>query len=117
MTLYLLYPDETNGTLIGPDGEKYRFRRTSNPYNARPPVLLVSKADDSLPTSQDIPIAKQAAFDDLVARREVCNSIKTQADDAMANLRAYRDLTAPSNAQTIAAVRLLCQAKLKLKTN
>lgn len=41
-------------------------------------------------------------------------TLLTQADQALVNLRAYRDLQQPTNAQTIAAVKLLCRVAIGL---
>lgn len=41
-------------------------------------------------------------------------AIYQEADDALANLRAYRDLASPTNAQTVAAVKLLCRVVIVL---
>jgi hypothetical protein len=41
-------------------------------------------------------------------------NLKAQASDALTNLRAYRDLTNPTNAQTVAAVKLLCKVAIGL---
>lgn len=41
-------------------------------------------------------------------------NLQQQAADALANLRAYRDLASPTNAQTVAAVKLLCRVAIGL---
>ena len=41
-------------------------------------------------------------------------TMDTQADAALANLRAYRDLAAPTQAQTVAVVKLLCRVAIAL---
>ncbi len=41
-------------------------------------------------------------------------SIRSQADQAIVNLRLYRDTPAPTNAQTVAVVKLLCRACIAL---
>lgn len=41
-------------------------------------------------------------------------TIQTDLRDALANLRAYRDVASPTNAQTIAAVKLLCRVAIAL---
>lgn len=50
------------------------------------------------------------------AQAEATNetSLRSQADTALANLRAYRDLASPTNAQTVAAVKLLCRVAIAL---
>lgn len=40
--------------------------------------------------------------------------LRDQADAALANLLAYRDLASPTNAQTVAVVRLLCRVCIAL---
>lgn len=41
-------------------------------------------------------------------------TMEQQADQALANLRAYRDLASPSNAQTIAVIKVLCRVAIGL---
>lgn len=41
-------------------------------------------------------------------------TMRTQAELAITNMRAYRDLASPTNAQTIAAVKLLCRVAISL---
>jgi hypothetical protein len=41
-------------------------------------------------------------------------TIEDQAATALAGLRAYRDLANPTNAQTVAAVKLLCRVAIGL---
>jgi hypothetical protein len=50
------------------------------------------------------------------ADRQAANgrSLEQQATDAIASLRAYRDLASPTNAQTVAAVKLLCRVGIAL---
>lgn len=59
---------------------------------------------------------QQAQAIDAVEAQAVTNesAIRTQAEQAIANLGAYRDLTNPTNAQTIAAVKLLCRVAIGL---
>lgn len=50
------------------------------------------------------------------AARQEANGVtlRDQAEQAIANLRTYRDLASPTNAQTIAAVKLLCRVAIGL---
>src|SRR5262245_48799462 len=41
-------------------------------------------------------------------------TIETQVSQSLAALRAYRDLASPTNAQTVAAVKLLCRVAIWL---
>jgi hypothetical protein len=63
---------------------------------------VVSEADGMVVAQQQ---AQQAANAD---------ALRSQASDALANLRAYRDLASPTNAQTVAVVRLLCRVAIGL---
>lgn len=42
------------------------------------------------------------------------NDLNSQLDQALSNLRAYRDNAAPSNLQTVAVVKLLCRVVIAL---
>lgn len=55
------------------------------------------------------------ALDAIVAQQEANGrTIEQQAEQAIANLRAYRDLASPTPAQTAAAVKLLCRVAISL---
>lgn len=55
------------------------------------------------------------AFTAAEARKEATgNTLVIQAEQAIVNLRAYRDLASPTNAQTVAAVKLLCRVCIGL---
>lgn len=41
-------------------------------------------------------------------------TLRQQADAALANLRAYRDLAGPTNVETVQAVKLLCRVAIGL---
>lgn len=41
-------------------------------------------------------------------------TMRERAESALENLRAYRNLATPTNAQTIAAVKTLCAAEIAL---
>ena len=41
-------------------------------------------------------------------------AMQTSAANALSGLRAYRDLAAPTNAQTVAVVKLLCQVAITI---
>jgi len=41
-------------------------------------------------------------------------TLRQQADAALTDLRAYRDLASPTNAQTVQAVKLLCRVCIGL---
>lgn len=64
---------------------------------------------DVVDEAQGIVLAQQQA-------QQVANadSLRSQASDALANLRAYRNLASPTNAQTVAAVKLLCRVAIGL---
>ncbi len=53
---------------------------------------------------------------DVEVPAEITNedTIRVQAVDALANLRAYVALAAPTSAQTTAAVKLLCRVAISL---
>lgn len=48
------------------------------------------------------------------ARDTNATTLRQQADTALVNLRAYRDNAAPTNAQTVAAVKTLCRVCIAL---
>ncbi len=48
------------------------------------------------------------------ARAVNAAGLRGQADNALANLRAYRDTAAPTSAQTVATVKLLCRVAIAL---
>lgn len=58
----------------------------------------------------------QAKALDAIAAQQEANgrTIEQQASDALASLRAYRDLSSPTNAQTVAAVKLICRNLIAL---
>lgn len=41
-------------------------------------------------------------------------TLRDRADQALTDLRAYRDLASPTNAQTLAIVKLLCRVSIGL---
>lgn len=47
-------------------------------------------------------------------RRTIGTNLRAQADQALVDLRTFRDLTSPTNAQVIAAVKLLCRVAIGL---
>ena len=55
-----------------------------------------------------------AALTAVQAQLVVPATLQSNADDALANLRAYRDLASPTNTQTVAAVKLLCRVAIIL---
>lgn len=60
----------------------------------------------------------EAAWDALVVARNAESSndltLRQQAEQALDSLRAYRDAASPTNAQTVAAVKLLCRVCIGL---
>ena len=59
--------------------------------------------------------AEAVAFTAQIAQEGTnARSLEDQAAAALANLRAYRDNAAPTNAQTTAAVKLLCRVAIGL---
>jgi hypothetical protein len=66
----------------------------------------------------DVPLITlaQAQANQVESDRQDANgqSLVQQADSAIQSLRDYRDLVAPSNAQTVAAVKLLCRVAIAL---
>jgi hypothetical protein len=66
-------------------------------------------AVDVVPQSLLDSIAAASAARDTFAR-----NIRSQADQAITDLRAFRDLASPTNAQTIAVVKLLCKVAIFL---
>lgn len=51
---------------------------------------------------------------EMVRQETNAASLLTQADQALLNLRAYRDNASPTTAQTVAAVKLLCRVAIAL---
>lgn len=47
---------------------------------------------------------------EITKRQQICNN----AEQALVDLRAYRDLASPTNAQTVAVVKLLCRVCIGL---
>lgn len=78
----------------------------------------ITSADDLLPgetLSETIPAPLQAALAaDKATRANIRAAIASEADAALAELRAFRDLSAPTNAQTLAVVKLLCRVCIGL---
>ena len=56
----------------------------------------------------------QAAMAVEAQQETNARTLEDQAATALANLRAYRDLASPTNAQTVAAVKLLCRVAIGL---
>lgn len=81
------------------------FRAIASPSDA----LAGEVVSDTIPQSLLDQVAADEAF---IAGNDA--TLRTQAEDALANLRAYRDLASPTNAQTIAAVKLLCRVAIGL---
>jgi hypothetical protein len=56
----------------------------------------------------------QAAAAQVAQQNANVATLQQQAADALVNLRAYRDLASPTNAQTVATVKLLCRVAIGL---
>ncbi len=78
----------------------------------------IARADDAHAGETVVDAVPQSLIDSLAnaesANTAVSSDLRTEAGNALANLRAYRDLTTPSNAQTIAVVKLLCRVAITL---
>lgn len=88
------------------------YAYTANSFRA------IRNAADALPGEAVAEVLPQTLLDALAAseaqRRATSDSIRTNAEQALVNLRGYRDLAAPTNAQTIAVVKLLCRVCISL---
>lgn len=64
----------------------------------------------------DVLTDEQAAAQTAQLAQQDANalSLEDQAAQALASLRTYRDLASPTNAQTVAAVKLLCRVAIGL---
>lgn len=85
---------------------------TENGYRA------VTDPADALPGETVVEILPAAFLQSLAqaAANKVAtaDTLRTRSDQALTDLRAYRDLASPTNAQTIAAVKLLCRVAIGL---
>lgn len=81
------------------------YRAINSPADAQVGETVVNV----LPASLLSAIASQEA-----AERANDGAIREQALTALVNLRAYRDAVSPTNAQTVAVVRLLCRVCIGL---
>ena len=66
------------------------------------------------PTQAEIEAAWPTVEALLQAASSNPHTIRDNLDAAVTNLRAYRDLASPTNAQTIAVVKLLCRVAIGL---
>lgn len=78
----------------------------------------ISTPSDALPGESVAGSVPESVLDAISANRESRDAnllvIRDNAEQALTNLRAYRDLASPTNAQTIAAVKLLCRVCIGL---
>lgn len=78
----------------------------------------ISSALDAQPSEVVVDEVPQSLIDSIAAaesqRTATAGTIRTRANDALVDLRAYRDLASPTNAQTVAAVKLLCRVAIAL---
>lgn len=76
--------------------------------------LTTWKDPRPMPTQAEV----DAAWVQVQAQRAAVvnneGSLRSQADAALADLRTYCDLASPTNAQTTAAVKLLCRVAIGL---
>jgi hypothetical protein len=76
----------------------------------------ISAVEDAAADETVVDELPQALVDStsLRANDATLENIRQQSDNALGNLRAYRDLASPTNAQTIAVVKLLCSVCIML---
>jgi len=67
-----------------------------------------------MPTQETLDAAWPAAQAAAASQTSNAATLQQQAADALVSLRAYRDLASPTNAQTVAAVKLLCKVAIGL---
>lgn len=79
---------------------------TANSYRA------IASAADAQPGETVVAEVPQSLIDSMAATEAMQEargrSLRAKADAALADMRAYRNLATPTNAQTVAAVKLLC---------
>jgi hypothetical protein len=75
---------------------------------------VVWEGPGTKPTQAEVDAARDAATAALQAPYVNESTLRQQADAALVDLRAYRDLASPTNAQTVAAVKLLCRVCIGL---
>lgn len=81
------------------------FRAIASPADLQPGETAV----DAVPQSLIDSIAQSATARDTTAA-----NLRAQADQALDGLRAFRDNASPTNAQVVAAVKLLCRVAIGL---
>lgn|GEM_PF-3777307 len=78
----------------------------------------INSADDLQAGETAVETIPQSLLDSIAAsdaaRATYARSIRGQADQALTDLRTFRDLASPTNAQTVAAVKLLCRVAIGL---
>lgn len=85
---------------------------SGNSYRA---ISSPSEAVAGETVSEQLPAGVIAAVADGERTRSTqAEAMRAVADQALANLRTYRDLASPTNAQTVAAVKLLCRVCISL---
>lgn len=85
---------------------------TNNGYRA------ISSTADLQAGETAVDVVPQTLLDSLQAAQDAMDSnnatLRTRAEAAFTDLRAYRDLASPTGAQTVAAVKLLCRVAIGL---
>jgi hypothetical protein len=66
------------------------------------------------PTEAQVEAARTAATARLRAPYTNEATLRQQVESALVDLRTYRDIQGPTNAQTVAAVKLLCRVAIAL---
>lgn len=78
----------------------------------------ISSSDEATAEETVVETIPQALLDSIEAaesaRIDNDTTLRSRADQAIAELRTFRDLASPTNAQTVAAVKLLCRVAISL---
>jgi hypothetical protein len=77
--------------------------------NSSADIQAGETAVETVPQSLLDSIATSTASRDTYAK-----NIRSQADQALTELRTFRDLASPTNAQVVAVVKLLCRVAIGL---
>lgn len=73
----------------------------------------IASSGDLLPGETAVDTIPQSLLDSITvasaSRDTYASNIRTQGEQALTELRAYRDLASPTNAQTLAVVKVMCK--------
>lgn len=79
---------------------------------------VISSAADLLPGETAAESVPQSLVDSITqsitAREATATNLRAQAEQALDGLRSFRDNASPTNAQVVAAVKLLCRVAIGL---